>query len=149
MKGRRLSKEISRDELMNMRASGMTNSDIANALGICIQTVRNYIGAQPGKGGRQARYLPPPKVEHENCIGGGSGVSESAPACLVVTRREINLEGVYGKHRISSNGSSVTLYLPEAEEFIDMPVDKLPDFINELTAIMRNIPKLSKLNEAW
>lgn len=76
-------------------------------------------------------------------------MSESAPARLAVTRREIDLKGVYGKYRISSDGSSVTLDLPEAEECIDMPVDKLPNFINELTAIMRHIPELSKGNEMW
>lgn len=76
-------------------------------------------------------------------------MNESAPACLTVTRREINLKGVCGKYKIASDGSSVTLDLPEAEECIDMPVDKLPGLINELSAIMRHIPELSKVNEMW
>ena len=148
MSRRRLTNSVSVDELLKMREGGMTNSDIASVLDVSIQTVRRYIGNQPGRAPRYT-YTPKPMKSHCESLGWGSGVSESAPACLTVTRREINLKGVYGKYKIASDGSSVTLDLTEAEECIDMPVDKLPSLINELTAIMRHIPELSKGNEMW
>ena len=46
---RRLTDDVGVDELRRMRENGMTNADIAQALGTTAVTVRRYIGPQPGR----------------------------------------------------------------------------------------------------
>lgn len=46
---RRLTNDVSVDELRRMRDNGMTNADIAEAVGCTVCTVRRYIGPQPGR----------------------------------------------------------------------------------------------------
>lgn len=76
-------------------------------------------------------------------------MSESAPACLAVSGRIVSLEGICGSYMVDAINSTITIDTGWCEKSIDMPADKLPDFINELSAIMRHIPELSKGNEMW
>ena len=50
---------------------------------------------------------------------------------------------------VDAINSTITIDTGWCEKSIDMPADKLPDFIDELSAIMRHIPELSKDNEMW
>lgn len=148
MSRRRLTDSVSVDELLKMRESGMTNSDIARALDVSYHTVLHYIGNQPGRAARHA-YTPKPVKSHCKSLGGGNGMSESAPACLAVSGRIVSLEGICGSYMVDAINSTITIDTGWCEKSIDMPADKLPDFINELSAIMRHIPELSKCNEMW
>ena len=72
MMGRKsLLKDVSRDELLKMRESGMTNSDIANALNVSSNTIRYHIGIQPGRGGRHAYTANAPKLRYSDDFSGG------------------------------------------------------------------------------
>ena len=48
-------------ELLELRKQGYSNKDIANMLGICVQTVRNYIGRQDGHMNSLAAFEDKPK----------------------------------------------------------------------------------------
>ena len=43
----RMDKQISREEMLQMRENGMTNKEIARSLDISYATVHRYIGSQP------------------------------------------------------------------------------------------------------
>lgn len=75
-------------------------------------------------------------------------MSESAPACLAVINRHINLKGVCAAYILNTGNGSVEIDREETQHII-VKVDELPDLINELTAIMRHIPELGKGNEMW
>lgn len=70
MSRRRLTDSVSVDELLKMRESGMTNSDIARALDVSIQTVLHYIGNQPWRTPRYT-YTSRPMKSHCESLGGG------------------------------------------------------------------------------
>ena len=63
---RGLLKDVSRDELLSMRASGMTNRDIANALGVNYQTVLKHIGKQPSPSEWKAISVALPETKRED-----------------------------------------------------------------------------------
>ena len=148
MSRRRLTDSVSVDELLKMRESGMANSDIARALDVNIQTVRRYIGNQPGRAARHA-YTPKPVKSHCETLGGGSSVSEFTPACLAVVNRVVELKGTCGSYMIDTKDGTIAIDFMGDCDVIKLYADKLPDLINELSAIMRHIPELSKGNEAW
>lgn len=76
-------------------------------------------------------------------------MNESAPACLAVIGRKVDLEGTFGSYAVDAqNGTIIGIFSNCCGE-IEVPADKLPALINELTAIMRHIPELSKSNEMW
>lgn len=70
MSRRRLTNSVSVDELLKMRESGMTNFDIARSLDVSVNTVRRYIGNQPGRAPRHT-YTPKPMKSHCESLGGG------------------------------------------------------------------------------
>lgn len=62
---RKLSKDLSMSELLELRAEGMTNKQIAEQLGVSVSTVYNYIGrrSQAVKICRDAEQaLPSPRI---------------------------------------------------------------------------------------
>lgn len=70
MNHKRLTDSVSRDELMQMRESGMTNADIARTLDVSVQTIRNYIGNQPGRAPRHTYTPAPDRIKREFSRGG-------------------------------------------------------------------------------
>lgn len=66
---KRLTDSVSRDEMLKMRESGMTNEDIARSLDVTRQTVYRYIGCQPGRALRRI-YIPEPAKAAPKSSGG-------------------------------------------------------------------------------
>lgn len=52
---RKLLDDISKSELLQMRADGMTNQEIADSLDVSYMTVLRTIGNQPAEMGRKSR----------------------------------------------------------------------------------------------
>ncbi len=134
-------RDISNSELLHMRDQGMTNQDIANALGVTCQTVRNRIGKQPQgmRGGRVARNI-------KTLVKPTAPVEEPASAAfLVVEDRTISLAGTFGSYVVYPQSQRVEFSV--ADNVVKF--DQLDDFINELKAISRKIPMLQRKNEVW
>ena len=101
-------------ELLELRKQGYSNKDIANMLGICDQTVRNYIGRQDGKMDSLKAFedkpkaeakaetpveaIPPyqPKVTREEYILGDDELSATIIATIRYDNERIKLETVGG-----------------------------------------------------
>lgn len=139
-----LLKDVSRDEMLKMRESGMTNQDIAQALGVSYATIYAYLGAQPTRRmrsiGGYASPVPKPTKE-----------AEPAPeACLVVSSRVTRLDGFEAHYTIDSERASVLIRSnANPEEAIEVSLENLTALIAELTAIGRNIEKIKVANEMW
>lgn len=58
MNRRRLTDSVSIEEMLRMRENGMSNMEIANAVGAGYSTVAKYLGAGPGRGGRVSTSIP-------------------------------------------------------------------------------------------
>lgn len=76
---RGLLKDVSRDELLSMRSSGMTNRDIANALGVNYQTVLRYIGKQPSPSEWRVISTTPPESPREDAAERPQEPQEASP----------------------------------------------------------------------
>ena len=139
---RKLSNDVSIQEMQQMRDDGMSNAEIAEQLDVCVDTVRKYLGKQPA-GMRRARRtskqqvcLPPPApailfeepepepevVSHE--IGG-----------LRVVSRIMHLESSSARYMISNNVVKIT------SRDVDMPVitltkDELDGVVAELLEVL-------------
>ena len=57
---RKLSKDLSMSELLELRAEGMTNKQIAEQLGVSVSTVYNYIG-------RRSQAVKYAEVQNKPC----------------------------------------------------------------------------------
>ena len=146
---RRLLDDVSKGELLQMRADGMTNEEIAESLDVNYMTVYRIIGAQPNelshrgrkKGGRSVVEAPPKKQEEE-----------IIPACLVTVNRTIELQGATAKYALNIDKKSVMVKLENAQgnvfDTLLLNVESLGTFINELQAIQRKIVTFDTV-EAW
>ena len=144
---RSILKEISVNELQGMRDTGMSNQEIADALGINAQTVRNYIGTIPEewyerwgrpkcgiRGKAKAKPAPAPEPEEEN-------------AGLVVQNKKIDLDGLFAQYCVDCKRGEIMITIDGTMMLIKR--ENLDDFINELKALRRNLDKLTVQNEMW
>lgn len=144
---RSILKEISVNELQGMRDTGMSNQEIADALGINAATVRNYIGTMPEewyerwgrpkcgiRGKAKAKPAPAPEPEEET-VG------------LVVQNKKIDLDGLFARYCVDCKKGEILIEISETMVLIRW--ENLDDFINELKALRRNLDKLTVQNEMW
>lgn len=141
--GKSLLKEISYDELIGMRDNGMTNQDIANALGISISTVYRHIGAQPASMRKKysARYDVVPQTAPER--------EEFVEAALVVEDRSISLAGLFAGYKINMKAKEVTVFVEDGVDALVVPFGQVETFAKEISAISRHIDELRVGNEVW
>ena len=134
-----LIRDVSVSELMGMRESGMSNKEIASALDISYQTVLRFIGKQPSS----LRKQPEPRAIME----APKPQPETPEACLIVEDRTVSLTGMFGSYRIPAQCKCVQV--SSGEGSLSVPFEKIGEFIDELTAIRRNLDKLTLANEMW
>lgn len=136
------------EELLAMRNAGMTNQDIANALGCSIHAVRNHIGPQPGKNWpdfkkRMTETPPEPQkpepVRHEAANG--------PSACLVVENRKIDLAGTYGTYSIDTKEQMIAICTQQTQALLDY--DDFRTLAHELNAIVNKLDSLKMTPEMW
>lgn len=141
---RSLIKDVGVDELRRMRENGMTNADIAEALGTTPVTVRRYIGPQPGRnwGGYRSRAARP--AEADRLV-----EAEAPPACLAVTNSVVYLQGVAAEYAVDAGKRRVNFMLPGMETFACVDFDKWPDFAREVAAVARKLDGQSVPVEMW
>ena len=145
-------KNLNDQEMLNMRYAGMTNADIANALGVTTVTVIRHIGPQPGKNWadfkkrmKEAPIVPMPEAKVEV-------VPEPViAACLAITNRKISLAGTACKYGLDMGKKLLRVKRAKDEEgpVMEFPLEELGDIINELSAIARKLPELAVTPEMW
>lgn len=139
MRGYKLTNEISLPELLKMRESGMSNSEIAESLDVSYSTICRYLGG--GGPRRQTRRVP--HVQERAPM-----KDEPVQACLKMEPSEIRLTGAYGKYAFAPDGDSISVII-DSDYFFCVPRDQLSTFIRELQAIERNIGKVKTPLEVW
>lgn len=138
---RSLIKDIDLDTMYSMRRDGMSNAEIANALGVCRQTVIAYIGNQP-------KELRKQRCADRSGARTSKPKAADIPACLSVDRRLIALSGLFGKYELDIREGSIDI-CNDLNQRLRVNKELLGDFINELTAIKRKLEVLALENEAW
>ena len=141
---RNLLKDISIDELMKMRESGMTNQDIANVLGIGISTVYRHIGAQPSGLRRKREYID--EVAH--CQNPDQR-EEFEEAALIVEDRKISLAGLFAGYKVNIKAKEVIVFVEDGVDALTIPFDQVDTFAKEIRAISKHVSGLHVGNEAW
>jgi len=144
--GRSLLKDMDIENLYSMRREGMSNIEIAKSLGVSKQTVYRLIGPQPKE------------LTSRMCSEAKTGAKTIAPArtaepepeaCLVVETRQIALAGTCFCYRIDTRDMQVAVISTERTQSIYVDVNKLGDFIKELSAIKRKMEGAKMTNEMW
>ena len=133
--------DVSIDEMMNMRESGMTNTDIAQALGCSYQTVHKYIGAQPSRGGLYARSIHPVSKNEEQ-------EPEYEPV-LPVVNSVTYLSGEACEYEVDSRSKRVNIKGKGGEGAIAIGFDSIELFADEIAAICRNLKEQIIVTEMW
>lgn len=147
MRGMSFAKQISKDELLYMREQqGMSNREIADALGVAYQTVLKRIGPQPGgRGGLRARNMiiapPLPKLPKD----------DGPEAALVLEDQSVELVGVSGRYQIPYRSQKITMSIDCCEGSLTFPFSCVADLIKELNVIQYRIDhnQFSIPNEMW
>ena len=144
-------KDMNREDLFKMRDSGMSNKAIAVALGCSYQTVLELIGKQPkditsascrvaqlaahmpSEGGytveRKMKSFKPQREEAD----------EPVKAVLAVKKTPIRLSGAFMHYTICPGREMIDVETEEGRTLIQVPADMLGTFIEELTAIQKNM----------
>ena len=147
---RTILKDVTLAEMMTMRdEQGMSNQEIANALGVSYNTVRRLIGTQP-KGIRRERSasIPTRPLVHRDAMHAEPKREEAPPAALVLAERSLSLRGEIGRYDIDTYARVVSIQIPEQGRFT-VSLDDLRTLHNELGAIIRNEDKTKFGVEAW
>lgn len=144
--------DISKTELLKMREGGMSNAAIAASLGCSKNTVYRAIGAQPREITAKAISEGRLAALHTPCDGGYTVErklksfmpprEEPAKAVLVVKTlppAPIPLHGEVMDYTISADRQTVEIENELGRVLMQLPAEKIPTFIEELTAIQKNI----------
>jgi len=142
--GKGILKEISIDELMKMRESGMTNQDIANSLDIGISTVYRYIGAQPPGIRKKREYIN--NFSHRQKE---EQREEFEEAALIVEDRKISLAGLFAGYKVNIKAKEVIVFVEDGVDALTIPFDQVDTFAKEIRAISKHVSGLHVGNEAW
>lgn len=126
---RRLTDQVSVDEMLKMREAGMTNQDIANSLNASVITVRRYIGTQAGN--RSRRMETPVRA---------TAAPVPAPA-LAVSNRVTYLEGAVAEYTVDTKSETVLFQAKGTEACVGITFDQWEAFCQEVQAIQRYLSK--------
>lgn len=136
---RKLSSDIDLDTLYSMRRQGMNNQEIADALGVSLNTVYRHIGKQPSelcKSGIRAKAVPHTQPE------------DDISACLVVANRTVMLRGTHLIYDLDLKDQTLQVVDDQGSGF-RLALDELKDVISELRCIARRAENLKLENEMW
>lgn len=147
-------KDMDKTVLLKMREDGMTNAQIASALGCSSWSIINLIGKQPDwmtrenrrkamqnrESNRRMDGTPMPAAQSPR---GGTAVREEEPKkCVLVVKSlppmPIPLHGEFMDYVISADRTSVDVETEQGRCLLQIPMEKSDTFIAELNAIKRN-----------
>lgn len=136
---RKLLSDIDLDALYSMRRQGMNNQEIADALGVSLNTVYRHIGKQPSelrKSGIRAKAVFQPQPEDE------------FSACLAVANRTVMLRGTHLIYDLDLKDQMLQVVDDQGSGF-RLALGELNDVISELRCIARRAENLKLENEMW
>lgn len=146
MSRRKLLDDVTISEIRGMRASGMTNMDIANALGVSYPTVYRVLGRQPSRGGRVAQWIPTESIKRvEPTV--QEPQQQEHDGILPVFNRITCLQGKDAVYKVNAKEKTVSISVGDAE--IKLEFAAIPGFCDELEAIKRNVTKQVVGPEIW
>ena len=162
---RGLMKDMDKTQLLRMRdEEGMTINEIALRVGCSRATVQKILGpmtpeqkrarqALGGKRGTDTRYGRTAEggysVERKMQSFKPQGEEpEPVKAVLAVKKSPIRLSGAFMHYTICPGRELVEVETDEGRVLMQIPADKLEGFIEELTAIRKNIGKAQPM-EMW
>lgn len=139
-----------RDEMLRMRNEDeMSNQQIADALHISYWAVRNEIGPQPDHITLRSRQATAANARVYSTYGRAGTrkaqeadeekVPKKAVLVMRVEKHPIPLRGAFKDYLISADRETVTVMTQSGDVEVNVPVDDLGAFIDELTAIKNNI----------
>ncbi len=141
-----LHKDISQSELLSMREQGMSNSEIAEALGVGYQTILRNIGKQPREIRRSRKALTKSDFLEKKM----NLPEEEAPvACLAVRKSPLCLTGSVADYELDSEREKITITNAQRDYYFRLEASNLEQFIRELQAIARNIEDSKQKLEMW
>ena len=150
-------KDMDKTELLKMREDGMTNAQIASALGCSQCSIYNLIGKQPeemtrasrvmtaynGRAAKANKRIDGTSMPAAQPPRGGTAVREEEPKkCVLVVKTlppmPIPLHGEFMDYVISADRTSVDVETEQGRCLLQIPMEKIDTFIAELSAIKRN-----------
>jgi len=141
---KKLSNELTLDELNKMRENGMTNRDIAESLGVSISTIYRYIGPQPSSlRGRHCDFESPSLPEKR------AETHDEGEAALIVEDRIIGLVGLFASYRVNIRAKEVVVRIEDGVDALVVPFDDVENFAKEIRAISNHIKDIRVGAEAW
>lgn len=142
----KLLNDVSRNELLHMRESGMNNQEIANALDVSYQTVLRIIGKQPSDLRRQPPRNPHPVII-EAPASNVVSVAEEQETCLAILDRSISLIGDVAEYKVDCADNILTMTIGDNSICVSLP--QISALLKELNAIERHITDVKIENEMW
>lgn len=115
---RKMSEEITRDEMLRLREQGYSNTEIAEQLECCYATVLKYIG----KGGIRRRNAQPKKPELHNFPIGEDRLS-------IVSR---TFQGGYARFIIHNN--EIGIDFPDRDCYVLLSMREYEEFAKDIIA---------------
>lgn len=138
---RSLLSDINPAEILAMREEhGMSNHEIADALGVSYATILKLIGKQPASLRKERQYHEKPKPAQP--------VTNDRPAALVVAERTYHLQGELGKYDVNCAAETICLRLPEQTP-ITLTYAQAASLHAELSAILLRADQTRFTFEAW
>ncbi len=140
MKRRKLTDEVSVEEMLKMREAGMTNQDIADSLDTTVCTVRRYIGLQPGS---RRRPDTAPGIDR-------TGKADAKiDAALTVTNRTLDLAGAVAEYSLDTKSGKVLFQVKGIDACMEISFEQWPDFCLEVQGIERHLKEVIKPGGVW
>lgn len=151
---RKLLADMDKTQLLSMREQGMSNAEIALAVGVSKPTIYRMLGKQPEeitKARNASGYVKMAQTRFGNKSEGGYTVERKAKsymprreeepvkAVLAVKKSPIRLSGAFMHYTICPDREMIDVETEEGRTLIQVPADMLDTFIKELTAIQKNM----------
>lgn len=135
--------DVTASEMMQLREQGLSNHDIARSLDISINTVRRYIGAQPGRMDNLEAFSDKPLLKKEE--------KKVEAAVLLPKYAPKPLKELYviGDVKVTLNHETCMVYIEEQNddaplcECMSIPYRDVPDLVQFLAWAMRERMEVS------
>lgn len=140
--------DVTINEMKELRYSeGLNNQEIADRLGVHVNTIYRHIGKQPKelRKVRSSGVVYPPSFKTET-----KPKEEPVNALLVVTNRSINVVGADNEYSIDYAEQRIRMRRRNDGKFYwDLSFEEIGNVASELSAIAKKVQNLKITPEMW